>query len=174
MNYKNKGFTLVELLVVIAIIGILATLLLLQLGVARAKARDARRISDVSQLRNALELYFDDNGTYLDKSMYDTSNPLSSYLTRMPTDPLDQAEYGYSTRETTTPITGMMIWAELERGGPVLRGDSDIDGSTWTPHSAGRMGVAVNGATDGTPEGNCPDAKVAGTPNCIFDSGVQL
>jgi len=174
MNYKNKGFTLVELLVVIAIIGVLATLLLLQLGVARAKARDARRISDVSQLRNALELYFDDNGSYLNMSMYDASDPLGSYLTRMPTDPLDQAEYGYATRETTAPITGMMIWAELERGGPVLRGDSDIDGSTWTARSSGRTGVAVDGGTDGTPEGNCPDSVVTGTPNCIFDSGVEL
>ena len=59
---KSRGFTLVELLVVIAIISVLATLLLLQLGVARAKARDAKRIADTNQVRSALELYFDDNG----------------------------------------------------------------------------------------------------------------
>ena len=63
-NKNQKGFTLVELLVVIAIIGILATLLLLQLGVARSTAKDAKRIADINQVRTALELYFDDNGQY--------------------------------------------------------------------------------------------------------------
>ncbi|MEK7194856.1 MAG: prepilin-type N-terminal cleavage/methylation domain-containing protein, partial [Patescibacteria group bacterium] len=57
---NQKGFTLIELLVVIAIIGILATLVLLQLGTARSRARDAKRIADVSQLRAAIELYYED------------------------------------------------------------------------------------------------------------------
>ena len=60
----QKGFTLVELLVVIAIIGILATLVLLQLGTARAKARDTQRITAVNQMKSALEQYYDDNGSY--------------------------------------------------------------------------------------------------------------
>lgn len=63
---QKKGFTLVELLVVIAIIGLLSTLAVVALGSARAKARDARRISDVKQIQTALELYFGTNAEYPD------------------------------------------------------------------------------------------------------------
>jgi prepilin-type N-terminal cleavage/methylation domain-containing protein len=60
----EKGFTLIELLVVIAIIGVLAAITLASLNTARAKARDATRLSDVRALKIALEMYNIDNGEY--------------------------------------------------------------------------------------------------------------
>ncbi len=63
MNHK-KGFTLIELLVVIAIIGILSTLSVLALNSARARARDAKRISDVRQIQTALEMYHNEKSVY--------------------------------------------------------------------------------------------------------------
>jgi len=50
------GFTLIELLVVIAIIGLLSSIVSLQLGSVREKARDAKRFSDVTQMAQALEM----------------------------------------------------------------------------------------------------------------------
>ncbi|PLX27375.1 hypothetical protein C0583_03615 [Candidatus Parcubacteria bacterium] len=60
-NTNQKGFTLIELLVVIAIIGLLSTMAVISLNSARAKARDARRLSDVKQLSTMLSLEAADN-----------------------------------------------------------------------------------------------------------------
>ena len=54
---KNvKGFTLIELLVVIAIIGLLSTMAVVSLNSARGKARDAKRVSDIKQISNLVEM----------------------------------------------------------------------------------------------------------------------
>lgn len=53
---------MIELLVVIAIIGFLAAVVMSSLQSAREKAYDAQIKSDMSQIRNALELYANDNG----------------------------------------------------------------------------------------------------------------
>ncbi len=61
---NKKGFTLIELMVVVAIMGLLAALAVIALNSARARARDARRVSDVKQIQTALELYYLDNNAY--------------------------------------------------------------------------------------------------------------
>lgn len=58
------GFTLIELLVVIAIIAILSTVVMAGLNSARAKGRDAKRLSDIKQVQAAMELYFDSCAGY--------------------------------------------------------------------------------------------------------------
>ncbi len=60
----KKGFTLVELLVVIAIIGLMAGIATVSVNSVRSKARDARRVADIKQVQNGLELFYSSIGTY--------------------------------------------------------------------------------------------------------------
>jgi prepilin-type N-terminal cleavage/methylation domain-containing protein len=61
---KNQAFTLIELLIVIAVIGILVAVILPNLIGMRERARDTVRKNDLTQLKKALRLYFDDHGAY--------------------------------------------------------------------------------------------------------------
>jgi prepilin-type N-terminal cleavage/methylation domain-containing protein len=100
MSSKKEGFTLIELLVVVAIIGVLASVVMVSLNSARAKGRDARRMSDIKQIQNAIELYISDYGEAPDifavdydkragnSNDWDTlSTLLSPYIPQLPKDP---------------------------------------------------------------------------------------
>ena len=60
----KKGFTLIELMVVVLIIMLLAGVIVVNVDTARKKARDAKRISDLSTVSAALENYYADNHAY--------------------------------------------------------------------------------------------------------------
>lgn len=84
MYMKKRGFTLVELLVVIAIIGILATIVSVNLLTARQKARDARRIADIKNIQLSLAQYYNDYLKY-PTNIYTTLAP--TYMATVPYDP---------------------------------------------------------------------------------------
>jgi len=72
--HKNQvGFTLVELLIVIAIIGIMSTVTVVSLRVAKAKARDAVRIADITQIKKAIDTYYGYYGTYPNPNCFSLS-----------------------------------------------------------------------------------------------------
>ena len=167
-KYGQKGFTLVELLVVIAIIGILSTLLLLQLGTARSKARDAKRIADINQIRSGLELYFDDNAQYPADALNAGGGLAPNYISQIPNDPLTTTQnYGYAYRTGGgSQRINFHVWAELELKGTWQAGDIDLDSTIgWTAGATGR-GTAPNVET-------CPDRDVS-NKNCIYDHAQTL
>jgi len=59
---NRRGFTLVEILVVMAIISLLAAIVLASFSIIRMRGRDGRRLADLKQVQNALELYANNNG----------------------------------------------------------------------------------------------------------------
>jgi prepilin-type N-terminal cleavage/methylation domain-containing protein len=161
---KNKGFTLVELLVVISIIGVLATLVLLQLGTARARARDTKRITDVNQIRTAVEQYFEDNGgtypTGITDALIGPSSP-GKYLTRVPTDPLTGTAYGYGYDTVGGKVTKFQVYAGLEQNAAAMSGAAAMNASAWSTPGKNATGAAAA----------CKAAPSQTT--CIYDQGIN-
>ena len=119
---KNKGFTLIELLVVIAIIGILSSIVLVSLGGARAKARDARRESDIRQISIAMEMLYDDGEAYTTTASMPTA--IGSYLDPVPTSPSGSTYVWYDNIAAAADGVVAGQWycvvTALESGGDVV------------------------------------------------------
>jgi prepilin-type N-terminal cleavage/methylation domain-containing protein len=120
ITVKQRGFTLIELLVVISIIGVLASVVLASLNSARISARDAQRQLDLRAMKTALEMHFNDRGSYTqpETGRVDTSigelaggaTPTGDwalnsnirelvtqgYLPQAPKDPINDATYFYT------------------------------------------------------------------------------
>lgn len=140
----KRGFTLIELLVVISIISLLSSIVLASLNGARAKARDAQRFSDLSEIRNALELYRNtynaypigsagsDRGCWVNNEGYSSCHPLGAlkdagFMSKVPIDP------GTNTYTTTSACEGAQFYSY-----------SSIDGTSY-----------VLGAVQETKNGPC-------------------
>ena len=61
---KRNGFTLIELLVVIGIISMLVGVTIPNFLSARQRANDAKKKSEMQELKNALRLYYNDAASY--------------------------------------------------------------------------------------------------------------
>ena len=90
-NLGNRGFTIVELLIVIVVIGILALLVITTYSGIQAKARNAKRQTDIQSVQTQLEAFFSENGYYpslanLNDSSWLTTNMKSLDQTAL-TDP---------------------------------------------------------------------------------------
>ena len=114
MTKKTKsGFTLIELVVTIAIIGILLTISAISFSNIRQKARDAKRVSDITQIQNTLSLYLRDEGQYPASLTFGNaligSSSSSTYMTILPNNPTPRndgacpdSEYLYQKSATGT------------------------------------------------------------------------
>jgi len=121
MKNLKRGFTLIELLVVIAIIGILSSVVLASLNSARAKSRDAKRLSDIKSLQLALELYFDQEKTY--PIGLGVNYLVPDYIGQEPKDPLGVDNY--YKYEVCGGGDSYHLGASLEQESSALDADAD-------------------------------------------------
>jgi len=117
----TEGFSLVEILVVVTIIALLASIAAVSYSQFVKQARDAKRKTDIEQIRAAIELYrnFDSVGAYpasLDFSGVGTvEDANATYLSKVPNDP--KSSQGYTLYYTSvSPFTDYSLCAYLENG----------------------------------------------------------
>ena len=69
---KNDAFTLVELLVVVAIMGLLSTIIIINTQRSKTTAQNNVIITNLNTLRSTIELWNNNNGSYLGFCVNDT------------------------------------------------------------------------------------------------------
>jgi len=121
-----KGFTLIEMILVVTIIAILATSVLVGLGGARTSARNSRRVGDLRNIQNALELYYNKNGYYCRTTGYNGLVSCLQGITSVPKDPLSSSGWKYYYQPIGSTYQRYILGARLEG---VTLSDSIMDTS---------------------------------------------
>ena len=113
---SKKGFTLIELLVVISVIGLLASIVLVSMGSARKRARDARRQADIRQIGIAMEFYYSDNSDkyLLTTAGANTVTAIGTYLSTMPKDPTDVSPQQYTWTANSANQQLYCVYVKIE------------------------------------------------------------
>jgi len=113
---QSNGFTLIEILVVATIIGLLAAVVSMSYSQFNKQSRDAKRKTDLEQIRAALEMYRSNNDQYSaytgNCSSYTALTSPTKYISSMPSDP--KSGYFYYCNISTSDYT---IAAYLESAG---------------------------------------------------------
>ena len=142
---KSKGFTLIELLVVIAIIGILASIVLVSLGGARTKAKDAAIKANMDSMRLAMEMCYT-TGDTLTYTGCDTST-----------------EYGYTTAKDQVTANGGAVTDEIIATAYCV--SSTLASDSANCHCLDSTGYVTPPANTACSAVNCD----AGTADCALD-----
>lgn len=117
LRKREAGWTLMELLIVMAIIAIIALIYLLVNWKNNIfRAYDARRKTDLSNIRRSFEEYFNDNECYPTMEVLNTCGGpgLAPYLAKIPCDPATKEPYKYAPDSESNMCTGNRVCAKLQ------------------------------------------------------------
>lgn len=141
----KKGFTLIELLVVIAIIGILSSVVLVSVGSARKKAKDASIKAEMTQVRSEAEML----GTYYDGVCHASDNTLA-----------DTGNIGNLETSITTTHGGTSLACYDKKNAYCVKVTLP-GGDIWCVDSTGYSGAPTEAITDPkTPAGCSSDTEI--------------
>ena len=122
----DEGFTLVELMVVLVIIGLLATIVILNVMPALDRGAVTKARSDISTLETAIEMYKLDNQRYPTTQEGLQALLAGRYIPRLPEDPWHHP-YQYANPGVHGEIDVFSFGADGQPGG---EGD-DADIGSW-------------------------------------------
>ncbi len=146
MNYlksriSQHGFTIVELLVVVAVAGMLLALVVANYRESKISSRNAKRLQDIREIQNALDLYHTNNRSY--PGTADVPGPVTTeltalvndgYIKALPSDSLGgNFNYMYCPSDS---VGGPQVYTlraklELEKGANPAALSKDIDGTSY-------------------------------------------
>ena len=146
------GFTLIEILIVMIILGILSVLVTGNFVNSLKKGRDARRKSDLEQIRNALEMYYEDKKDYPQFDIFAASgnklcesqdctdasgNPEKIYMQSISNDPKhDPADANSPSYRYCYSPNAFRLHAQLENTNDMAAGTTSTAGMTCVPAGA--------------------------------------
>ncbi|MFA7714624.1 MAG: prepilin-type N-terminal cleavage/methylation domain-containing protein [Candidatus Paceibacterota bacterium] len=153
-----KGFTILELLIVIAIIAILAAIIIVGANGAQASARDAGRLSDLSQTKKSLQAYYlayngypttgNDGISLEDNATFTQTMKSSGYMSTIPRDPKYTTSTGeYTYKYIATTSNAFTLCARSEAKGNYFCADQTSEGVNQTS-SAPVFGVWGGGSEE--------------------------
>ncbi len=124
-NLDNKGFTIVELLIVIVVIGILALLVITTYSGIQAKARNAKRQTDIQSVQTQLEAFFSQNGYYPSLGNMNDSTWLGDNMKSLDQNALvDPSNPTSSKTLAATPTAKQYSYAVTNSSGGSCEGDN--------------------------------------------------
>ncbi len=138
LRTNGIGFTLIELLVVIVVIGVLASLLLPALSMAKEKAKVAKVHAELYGVGLALEMYSDDHEGQLPPVRVDCNTDLSTHWCQFP---IELATDGYLPRGDKPGLAANMedvfnrghSYKYATPGPQLLNGSSGGNFRLWVP-----------------------------------------